>query len=275
MAHIEQGKWNDYSEEIKPKLRKGETAIFQVIGAYNPVTKTGSLKSAVGIPSTDRIYDSKKDEWIDIALVRRVNVKGEVELEDIYFVAENNNAIVLHGGRARDQARYEFFTLCNYNASNPNRDASVTPLIQRIDKVKDAMEGRKKLGRKFEAIEIAKGMSDQQVKNYFIKMGSPLQGEDVEVQRFAIEQMAEKTPEKILSASGTTKLDEIFATLTQCEKHKLIKFNEEQSAWLGEDDGLILKVHRGYSKRPLDKFVEWVLEDKKGKKMYEDLKVRL
>lgn len=272
------GHYNDLSpkmiSQFAPKLAKGEVAIFKNVGSFDPATGKGVRRSAVKVPATDMIYDKFKKEWVDIAIIQSHSSDGkDITFMNVWMHGTSMNTIMVMGGSRRSEDLYTYLCLSNHNIDNPNRDPEKKAIWYRVDKVKVAKSKREDRKLRWDAIEIVNNMSNQQVKNFFITRGDKIISGDMEEMREKIEEIAEETPEEILNSPSSTKIDEIYTVIKTCVKSGALEYNKETGEWKTEDGQSLLYVPKNYSKgqQYVDKLVEYVLEDKKGRVAYQKL----
>lgn len=256
--------YNKYSEELRPKpLKMGQRVTYCIYNTYDKKTgkPTRTLSSLI-FPNTDVIYDDHQDKWVPIALTLGRAEDGSPRLIDLIITDQMANLVTVTGGRARDNAIYEYLELCNFNADNPNRDKNQEILIERFDRNSFAKKRRVERAKKREAVQIAEALSDQDVINWHISK-QRASNRDMEVLRQEIEDYAEDYPDEFLTSGGevAVELDELLRT---AGKKKIIKFDKAASTWQKSDGKSICTVPKGFNISQYKELANWITNNPEG-----------
>jgi len=250
--------YNNYSDKVRPKLKKGQTVVYELLGP---------LREEYFIPNTDLIKIN--DEPVQIAAIRRIQPDGKPEFFNITFQARSNCRIILSGNSARDAKLYEFFELCNFNKSNENRDENAKAIFKRYDReeISKTKRSDKKIQR--EAIRLAEDLSDDEVRKFFEARGeNPATG--IHTLRDRIEEFAEKKPEEFLKFSNNED-SQLLTELKIASGRGVIVYDKEDWKWKFADGTEICKVKRSAN---VDAYKDLVdkIETKTGAKILDTIR---
>ena len=278
--------YNNISDELLkkvPKLKRGQTAKYRVAGSYNPKTKKYHLVSSMHIPATDTIYDPGHDDWINIAMIDRVSADGKPQFIDLWIDEQTNNTIILNGSHNRDRKIYQFFELCNFNATNPNRDPSAPKIIEKIDDVANYLAEHEKSERRRAALDMVREWTDDQIIEYWERIDPSTRvslkasnGKGIDEKYFKylkarLFDIAEENPEKFVTAqySGTKTPDEIAGIITRAKDLGLFKLSSKMGKFYWPDGRELLSYKKDFGVRPYEKLKEYFLKDPQGRKDFE------
>lgn len=117
-----------------PALKPDESVVFRLLGLSIDESGVPSFPSVL-VPPTDTIRDID-GKFKNIGFVKAPVPDGTRPVfGDIWFEKNTQCVKTLSGARADDQALFEYLTICNYNASNPNRDTSREAIFEKVDQV--------------------------------------------------------------------------------------------------------------------------------------------
>ncbi len=239
--------WNNISKEsMPPKLKKGEKAIYKILGIKgdpsNP--ETYRIPSAVNVPGKDRVYDSIKEEYVDIANIKSVGVGGKMKCHNVWFVKEYNGTLILDGSKRDDSEIYEYLELSNYNASNENRSEDVKPIYARVNPTATAETARKTRTTRRQALNVAAEMSASDIRDFSALMGWN-DNQDLVILRDLVEDYADKSPSEFIKKSKN-KQNSLSALINRADKASVIKFDGRSNGWKWADSNeVICSVARG------------------------------
>jgi hypothetical protein len=190
--------WNNYKKKVAA-LKKGQKVTYELVGLKeDPLSTDGRLEVPFmfGVPATDRIVDDS-DEVVDIAYITNYGHGNTPQFGEINFLKSQGGTITLSGGKADDMKMYEYMEICNYNASNPNRDTTIHALFRRQDYKKDKADDRKRRNLLVDAINASKKLTAVEMKRLAIALN--IYAEDADEVSIRIEEFAEKNPESFLA----------------------------------------------------------------------------
>jgi hypothetical protein len=262
--------YNDIPKEIidKTKIRPGQVVSYRLVGLQpNPMDPSRiAYPSVRSVPSTDQIYEPDSDSYIDIAAVKSVDPDGTHNFHRIYFYGNAGGVVTLYGGRALDQELHSYMSLCNYNASNPNRDQSKPAIFEMIDESKRSESERLSRNVKREALNIAADLSAEEVRDYVAAMGLDDTGK-LEVLRNKLEELADKAPKQFMELIGN-KQAVMKATINRAIAKGVIVFNAEQSRFAWPNGEVILTVSRTTGGDHIEELIGYCVSNAKGEKVF-------
>jgi len=118
-----------------PAMKPTEVVHFRSLS--NGVDESGRPTFAsVNVPPSDTIVD-EDGSVKEIAIIKSFfsDNKEPTLNGDVFFDRFNSGTITLLGSRASDHNLFEYLKVCNYNASNPNRDASKPAIFEEVSGV--------------------------------------------------------------------------------------------------------------------------------------------
>lgn len=262
--------YNDISPELlkSTKLKPGEKAVYRIKGIQrNPMDPTKwAIPSAKNVPPVDQIYDKVKEEYVDIAAVRSTDAEGNHTYHDVFFYGNQGGMMVLVGGRAIDQEIHSYLSLCNYNASNPDRDDSKEPIFELVDESARSEKERKTRNLKREALNAAADLSAEEVRNYVAAMGQD-DTRPIEVLRNDLETLADNDPKSFLDLINN-KQASMKAVLNRALSKGVITFDSEQSRFAWPTGEAILTVARSTGSDAVEELVGFCVSSPKGEKVF-------
>lgn len=262
--------YNDIPKQIidKTKIKPGQTVSYRLVGLpQNPMDPSRIAYPALrSIPSTDQIWEPESETYIDIAAVKNVEPDGTHNFHRINFYGAAGGVVTLHGGRALDQELHTYMSLCNYNASNPNRDDSKPAIFEMIDETKRSEVERLSRNTKREALNIAADLSAEEVRDYIAAMGLDDSGK-LEVLRNTLEELADKAPKQFMELIGN-KQAVMKAAINRALKKGVIVFNAEQSRFAWPNGEVILTVSRTTGGDHIEELIGYCVSNAKGEKVY-------
>lgn len=265
--------YNDLSPELvkSTMLKSGQTVIWRITKIKNDPHNEGRVIIPAGrnVPPIDEIWDEAKQEYVPIAAVRSVDASGNHLYHNIIFTKEGGGMILLTGGRAVDQEVHSYLTLCNYNASNANRDTTKEAIFYMVDEAKRSEEESKVRNKKREALNIAADLSVDEVRTYCAALGND-DSLPVAVLRNQLETMADKTPEDFL-ALVENKQAVMKATINRGLSKGVLKFDEEQSRFSWPNGEAVLTVARSTGSDAVDELIAFCVSSAKGEKVYQTI----
>jgi hypothetical protein len=227
-----------------------------------------AIPAAKNVPATDTIFDEEKGEYVDIAAVRAVDGQGNHTFHEIFFYSNMAGHMILQGGRAVDQEIHSYLSLCDYNASKPNRDTSKDAIFELVDEEAKAEKESRTRNIRREALNAAADMSAEDVKTYAAAMGKD-DTKAVSVLRNELEEMADTNPQDFLNLINN-KQAVVTATVNRAIKKGVILFNQEQSRFEWPNKEVILVVARTGSDA-IDEFVSFCTSSAKGEKVFQTI----
>lgn len=242
--------WNNISKELTPPILKpGEVAVFRLLGIKGKPEDPDNYRcpSYKDVPSTDRIYDPYAQDYVDIANIESVGVGGQVNLRTSYFESISGGMITLKGGRIKDVELYQYLSLCNYNASNPNRSSDSPAIFERLNPVANAENKRKARSTRRQALNIAADMNANTCREFAAAMGWD-DGQELALLRDRIEEYADSNPTEFIKKSKN-KQNSLSALIARSQKAGEISFDSKTNSWKWKgSDEVICSVARGTDK---------------------------
>lgn len=253
------------------KLKKDQTATFRILGINRSPFNPGEviIPAAVNVPPIDQIWDDEKNEYVDIAAISSVGRNGDNIYYDIWFVSAQAGHMILRGGVARDQEIYSYLTLCNYNASNPNRDTSKEAIFELVDEGAKSEKERVTRNLRREALNAAADLSVDDVRNYIAALGKD-DTRKVEILRNELEEYADKDPEGFI-ALISNKQAAMKATINRALAKNVIVFDTEQSRFTWNNGEAILTVARSTGSDAVDELISFCISSQKGEKVFQTI----
>jgi hypothetical protein len=227
-----------------------------------------AIPAVKGVPVIDTIYDEEKGQYVDIAAVRSVDGQGNHLFHEINFYSNMAGHMILTGGRAYDQEIHSYLSICDYNASKPNRDETKEAIFELVDETKTAEKESRTRNQRREALNAAADLSTEDVKTYAAALGKD-DSKAVSVLRNELEEMADKDPAAFLDLMNN-KLAVVTATVNRAIKKGVILFNQEQSRFEWPTKEVILVVARTGSDA-IDEFVSFCTSSAKGEKVFQTI----
>lgn len=265
--------YNDLSPELikSTKLKPGEKVVYRITNIQrNPMDPSKwALPSVKSVPAVDQIWDEQQQEYIDIAAVRNVNAQGKHTYHEIYFYGNQGGTMVLHGGRAADQEIHSYLSLCNYNASNPNRDNTKEAIFELVDENARSEKERKNRNLKREALNAAYDLSTEEVKNYIAALGKD-DTRPIAVLRNELETLADHDPKALLDLVNN-KQATMKAVINRALAKGVIVFDSEGSRFNWPNGEAILTVARSTGSDAVEEMVSFCVSSAKGEKVYQTI----
>jgi hypothetical protein len=264
--------FNNVPASMASQVKRGQKVVFRILNISPDPLNPGHLRmpSVVMIPPTDRVFSEETGDYVDIAAIRGVAAGGKITFYDIDFTSAERGHKILDTSTREGLDIAQYLYISNYNASNKHRDASLPALFELVDETGKAKEKLNIRKIRRDALIAASGLSDDDVKMVVSAMGGD-ENRPIEVLRDEVETYAETNPDEFLKLSAS-KHNHIKAVAKRAMDAKLIQFNRQQSRieWVSTGDP-ILTVPRSSSRRPLDAFLSFVMENKNGSSVLEEI----
>lgn len=265
--------FNNLSPELieSTKLKRGEKVVYRITNIQrNPMDPTKwAIPSVRNVPPVDQIYDEKKGEFVDIAAVKAVNAEGDHSFHDMYFYGSQGGMLILSGGVAAHQEIHSYLSLCNYNASNPNRDTTKEALFELVDESVRSEKERKNRNLKREALNAAYDLSADEVKNYIAALGQD-DTRPMEVMRNELETLADADPKSFLDLVNN-KQASMKAVINRAVSKGVILFDQEASRYTWPNGEAILTVARTTGSEPVEELISFCVSSAKGEKVFQTI----
>lgn len=199
--------YNQFSPSLERKLKRNERAVYRVLNVREDPDNYGKflVPAALQIPSTDTVYDKEKDDYVPIAFIEKVKIDGAAIFGDIVFTGQNMGYLFLNGNNASHQKIYQYIELCNFNASNPDRDSSAEALFERIDSKKEAVNERAIRKLIVKAVNLALELDDKKAIEVAAALG--IEADSIEETRNALEDYAGENPEEFLEVAERASIE--------------------------------------------------------------------
>jgi DNA-dependent RNA polymerase auxiliary subunit epsilon len=190
--------FNLLSEKMIRKLKPNERAIYRVNNVRPDPDNYGKflMPSALQIRSTDVILDKGTNEFVPIAAIERTDIDGNPTFINIVFSATNLGYLFLNGNNPLHQKIYQYVELCNWNASNPDRNEEEESLFSRVDAKKEAIQERGLRKLIVKAVNLALELDDKRAREVGSALG--IDAESTEELRNELEDYAGDNPEEFL-----------------------------------------------------------------------------
>lgn len=264
--------FNQLSEKLvkATMLKPGQSVTYRLCNIQQDPFDPNRLAipAVKGVPVIDTIYDEEKGQYVDIAAVRSVDGQGNHLFHEINFYSNMAGHMILTGGRAYDQEIHSYLSICDYNASKPNRDETKEAIFELVDETKTAEKESRTRNQRREALNAAADLSTEDVKTYAAALGKD-DSKAVSVLRNELEEMADKDPAAFLDLMNN-KLAVVTATVNRAIKKGVILFNQEQSRFEWPTKEVILVVARTGSDA-IDEFVSFCTSSAKGEKVFQTI----
>lgn len=262
---------NNVSDALlqKTKLKRDEKVVYRVKSiARNPVNPEEILiPSAINVPVMDQIWDDAKGEYVDIAAIQRISKDGNHLYHNIWFYGAQGGYMVLRGNVAAEQEIHSYLALCNFNASNPNRDMSKPEIFELVDESAKSESERKTRNLRREALNAAADLSVDEVRNYIAALGRD-DNRKIEILRNELEVMADNEPKEFLDLVSN-KQAAMKATINRAIAKNVIRFDPEQSRFTWANGEAILTVARSTGSDAVDELISFCISSAKGEKVFQ------
>lgn len=258
--------------EKPPQLKRNEVKVFQWLDVKPDKNNKGKLimPSVAFVPTVDRVFDPAKDDFVDIANIQSIGVGGKPIIRPIEFSKRNHGKLLLKGSKTGDREMYQFMMMSNFNASNPNRDTNVKALYELVEPSKKAEESRKQRTQKREAMNVAAELSAAEVREFIASLNKD-EKRDISILRDELETFAERDPSGFIKLSKD-KNKTIQAKVKQAIDKKIIMFDRAESTFTWASTGeTIVQVPRSSKSSYLQGFTNFVLTNKNGESVYEEI----
>lgn len=266
------------------QLKRGEKVEYELINIQkDALDKTGQklgIPFIYGTGNEDRVYvsipkqhrkgeyDGVEGVYVDIAFIEKEHRDGEYTMGNIHFRKENAGAIVVRGGNAVEQAKFEFMERCNWNASNPDRDKNVKAVFQRVDYKERAQARRKERNLQNEAFNKAKSMHLNELNRMAVAMGHMTEMEE-DTLRDRVEEYAFANPEKFLNMTANT--DTLIQyNAVQAKKEGIIDVDMQKRKILNATGNTLYTWTPERDVNWTEKFVDFV-KSEEGEEFYQSL----
>lgn len=189
------------------------------------------------VPATDRIQQG--GEYKDIAAISKIGKGGEVQqFTDILFLKTSGWELVLDPKSIVENEIIQYLELCNYNATNPNRDPQAESIFYRLDPVKEAKDNLSKEKLYNDAVHRAFNMDVDALKQFVASRGQS-DTQDVAIMQELAVAAAKADPAAFLSLDVN---QEVYAaTITRAKEKGLIKFDDAAKAWKWVDTNEVIR----------------------------------
>ncbi|MAN63463.1 MAG: hypothetical protein CMI60_16130 [Parvibaculum sp.] len=255
-----------------PKFKRDEVKVFKYYGLKEDPLNPGKVQMPFMViaPNKDRVYDPDIEDYVDIAAIKSLGIEGKPTFHTIEFTKQKAGRLLLQGNIARDRDLYQFLTLSNYNASNPNRDTSVQPLFELVNPKVKAEKARKSRSLKRDAMNVAAELSGAEVREFISSLGKD-EKRDLSVLRDELETLAETDPNQFIKLSKNTNKS-YQANIKRALDKNIISFDGETNTFTWTSTGeTIVQVPRSSKLGHLEGFTNFVLSNKNGASIYQEI----
>lgn len=274
------GDFNNISKEIRPKLPKPGTVVKYQFDIGQPDfenPKKLNYPPSFRVPTSDRIYDSGKNEFVDIGVapVKQKDKEGNESFRTKAFYLRGGQGLLgLTIGKIDDDEMFEFLELCNRNGSNENRDTSVLPLFHKIDESKDASDRKKVRSKLTSALVYVENMSDADKRSFAAAMAWN-ETADMEILDDQIGEYARTYPTKFIDFVNDPEIAD-KAMIKLAVTKGVIKYDVSTHKILWGDTGNTIAVlERQDGKTYVDNFFDWAKTGMKGNDVMSSIRKRV
>lgn len=266
--------YNDLSPELlkSTMLKRDQVVIYKLTGiTKSPFSESGAegYPSAKNVPPIDTIWDEKQQKYVDIAAVQSVDASGNHIFHQIFFYGQQAGRIILRGGNASDQEIHSYLQLCNYNASNPDRDQTKEAIFEVVNEEAVAEKATRTRNKRREALNAAADLTTEEVRDIAAALGKD-DSKPVAVLKNELEMLADEDPERFLDLL-TNKQVTMKAVVNRALSKGIIVFNAEQSRYEWPNKEAILTVARSTGSDAVDELVSFFASSTKGEKVYQTI----
>lgn len=260
MKSSEFNQWPGYS---KIKIPAGQEVIFKVTG-IRPDIESGNgsfIIPSKNIPTTDVIY--KDGEIWPIGCFIGTQANGDPIHDLLVFDFSTAGTMKLRSGVARDEARYRYLSLCNYNASNTDRDASYEEKFTLVNEGKSAEQKLASDKLVFEAQSKFWELSGDSLKNVFTILG--IDQKDSNIAKSKLKDFVDENPgEFIKLLDSGSKKNESLAQIKDALKKKILRDNYEgRNVLFGEDKIVVYEYPENSNKLDVSALAQYLEAEKK------------
>jgi hypothetical protein len=270
------GTWNNLPDDMKVEpIKKGTTVLYRLIN-YS-VDNTDPTKpnrkvwpKAIKIPTLDRIINPKTNDIVGIGVVNSVDRDNNPSIDTFWVRGmENDGFFLLSGDSIKDQYYHWYFSLCNFNRSNLNRDTSIEALFELVDAPGDAKKELKKFDIELEALNFVRDMNSQDLKTFAASM-SWNEKEDADILRNMAKDLARRDPvafNKMISNKDV----ELKAYIKRAKDSGAIVYDQRQNKVIlnGETVATFARVE---GMNWLTQMADWIKTAKNGEKVLDAIK---
>lgn len=252
--------FNLLSEKMIRKLKPDERAIYRVLNVRPDPDNAGKflMPSALQIRSTDVILDKGTNEFVPIAAIERTDIDGNPSFINIVFNASNMGYLFLNGNNPIHQKIYQYVELCNWNASNPDRNQEEEALFSRINAQKEAKDERNLRKLIVKAVNLALELDDKKAREVALALGIDADSNDE--LRNELEDYAGDNPEEFLDVVERASLANETA-LKDAVKKNIIKNDVNASCFKWVETGkVIFNYTKGKDKNYFKELADHLLE---------------
>lgn len=272
------GDFNKLSQKTLDSIKpiEGKVIYELVNGTFDGLTKETLFGGYRSLPGADKIKDLETGKIVSINVPREHD--GKIVSRSKKFIingGENGlvaKQIVLAQGNIEHEEWHTFFSLCNYNESNPNRDRSVEPLIRFVDEVKESKQRSAKRNLQFEALKHHDLMTDGEVLIFMKAMGWPLYNHKPSVLKDRVGDYAATNPKEFIAKleDNTTLRSAVIRIAIEEGGISIDPLTLKSKFTAG--DILFASLTKEDGKEPVHLLAEWTLTHPDGSKYYDQIK---
>jgi len=253
--------FNLLSPKMTRKLKPDERAIYRVINVRPDPDNAGKflMPSALQIRPVDTVLDKETGEFVNIAAIERTDIDGNPTFISIVFNASNMGYLFLNGNNPVHQKIYQYLELCNYNESNPDRNANdYEALFTRIDAQKEAKTERNLRKLIVKAVNLALDLDDKKAREVALALG--IDADTTDELRNELEDYAGDYPEEFLDVVDRASLANETA-LKDAVKKNIIKNDVNASCFKWVETGKVIFAYtKGKDKNYFKELADHLLE---------------
>lgn len=277
------GRYNDLSDEFLKSLNvkqllPGKTATFRTtLGRIDPADKTKKkmiYPPSFKIPPTDMIYDTVKNQMVEIGLVKAIDQHGNATdyVRKWADINPANGEFQLHGSRQEDRDLYVYMQLTNYNSKKKDRFTNEEPLFYEVDVAGEAKKKNERRSKRLEIEIYVNALGEKDLRMIGNSIGVPSADSlDTEVLRSQIWEYAEANVETFEKLTQDGKSIESKAVIKRAFDYGILEFNEVERKviFAGNEIATLVRVEGKKEHEQLDDYLKTT---KTGYKIYESIK---
>lgn len=276
------GEFNNLSKETKEKIKpllRGYKVSYRLINHVDDlVSGQKRFGAATTIPTRDSINDNGRVVDIGVPRIVENGVVKKVKKFRVSAVGENlihNGVFELSGSNAEHVEFYEYFEVCNYNKSNPDRDESVLPIFERIDDDKEADVRSAEIDALTKALILVSQMSNAEIRD-FARVRNWNLKESISVLKSRVKTFAKDEPETFVAMVDDPE-NKTKIVIKQALDAGIIIYQPAEHKMLWADGNTIAKLDRAeVGEDPaLDCFYRWTREKSNGENILKSIKLQL
>lgn len=221
------------------------------------------------IPPKDTVFDTDGTIHV-VAAIERMD-KGEPTFFMIPVYSTSDGLFTFNEKSPKDSKIIDYLLASNLFKDNTERDTSVEPMYQLVDKVAKAQHSNKIRHDKGKAYQFADLMSDQDIQDFAAAMGWDENDNPITL-RDAVGEMIDTNPTNFIKLYETPEL--AYRTiLKRCIAGGHATFSA--SEYKISAGGTHILLNRVHGKNEYEQFQEYIMQSTKGEEIINTLKAML